>query len=495
MRMREEKIRNIAKWALVSFILIGTFLLAPYLKYREVDEARVKIQTQLDDRSPKLEGFIHRVASFDEAGTSDSLMFLDVNISNPGGAASYADEYRLKVGLSTNSSAVVEQIKFSDEYKLTFIRKEKPWLIDLKRHQLISEKTIKSIPTGEHARGWLAYRLHGLKIGQYKQTNIVFSFADINGNEIRATNGFWRGKSVILTNLDDFDMEIPGAENIFFPITNAYVNTTTNWLPPELSPDCTNVTLFFGTSPFNFSRVVAEISTESTGTKFALKDLPDFMLKDTDKLPNHSPRNKYMWIKWNTVQQVYGDTKVDLPLLPFVVSNRFYVEVQMPFLSEKRKVMMSEEFNSALAKIPDSWDWNYSTNYDDNRGVFICELVNEFTNPVLQVFYLRPDTILVNGVFVVDTNKVLWAFNCPPQLYTLGPYIFINTTNGQEITDISKYMGTNTIGEIITNALYNLKLPGQRSIFKHPSGIHLGEFEDWFSGTNKSDTKTVDKPK
>lgn len=493
MKTREDKIRNFAKWALIFLILFSTFLLAPYLKYDAADSARKKLQAEIDDKSPKLEGFIHRIAGFDEAGTSNSLMFLDVNVSNPGGSASYADEYGLKVGLSTNSSAVAEEIKFSDEYKFTFIRKEKPWLLDLKRHQLIGEKTIKAIPAGEHERGWLAYRLHGVKIGQYNQTNIVFSFADINRKGIRATNGFWKGKSIILTNLDDFEMEIPGAENIFFPITNTYVNTTTNWLPPELSPDCTNVTLFFGTTPFNFSRMMAEISTESTGTKFALKDLPDYMLKDVDKIPNHSPRDKFMWIRWSTAQQVYGDTTVNLPLLPFIVSNRFYVEVQMPFLIEKRKVMMSEEFNSALDKIP-QWDWNYSTNYGENRGVFICELVNEFTNPVLQVFYLRPDTILVNGVFVVDTNKVLWAFNCPPQLYTMGQYKFINTTNRQEITDISNFLGTNTIGEIITNMLFNLKLPGQRAIFKYPSGMHLGEFEDWFSGTNKSDTKTFEKP-
>lgn len=270
-------------------------------------------------------------------------------------------------------------------------------------------------------------------------------------------------------------------------------NSIGRWLPPELPPDCTNVTVFFGSSGMVYSRIVAEISPENAGTKFAVKDLPSFMLTGLDKIHNYSPRNKYTWIKWDGIQQDYGATRVNLPVLPFVISNRFYVEVEIPFLNERRKVLMSEEFNSALSNIPNNWDWNYSTNYDANGGAYICEMVNEFTNPVLQVVYLAPNAIVVNGVFVVDTNKVLWAFNCPPQLIKMGSYKFINTTNGHEITDISKYMGTNTLGDVLTNALYDLKFPGERTIFKYPSNVHPGAFEDWFMETNKSVTNNLDR--
>jgi hypothetical protein len=189
--------------------------------------------------------------------------------------------------------------------------------------------------------------------------------------------------------------------------------------------------------------LIAEISPEGTGKKFAIKDLPDFMLSNLDKIPNYSPRLKYMWYRWNSIRQDYGGTKVSLPILPFIESNRLYAEIEVPFLNERRKVVMSDEFNSALVKIPNDWDWNYSTNYDANGGVFVCELVNEWTNPVLQVEYIAPNTILVNGVFIVDTNKVLWAFNCPPQLISLGPLKLINPTNMQEITGVSNYLGTN----------------------------------------------------
>ena len=102
MKTREEKIRNIAKWALIGFILFGTFLLAPYLKYREADEARAKIQTQIDDKSPKLDAFIHRVMTADQGGTPDSLNFIDAGISNLGGTPSIAEEFGLAVNISTN---------------------------------------------------------------------------------------------------------------------------------------------------------------------------------------------------------------------------------------------------------------------------------------------------------------------------------------------------------------------------------------------------------
>ena len=162
-------------WIILGFsFVISTIFVAPFLKYSDAEDARKKTQAALDDKSPKLEGFVHRLVAFDEAGTTDSTIFLDVSISNLGETPSDAEEYGLNVILSTNVSITGEELKFTNEYTSNFFYKDQPWLLDLKRPQLIAEKTISSIQNGGHERGWLAYRLHGLKIGQYKQTNVVF---------------------------------------------------------------------------------------------------------------------------------------------------------------------------------------------------------------------------------------------------------------------------------------------------------------------------------
>jgi hypothetical protein len=334
--------------------------------------------------------------------------------------------------------------------------------------------------------------LYGLKTGQYEQTNVIFSFVDNHGKRIAATNGFWMGKHTFLTNSDDFTTVIPGAENIFYPIE---YSIQTNWLPPELPPGCSNVVLFLGTSGIIYSRPIAEISPESSGTKFAIKDLPDYMLTDMNKMPDYSPHLENMWIRWGSVKQGYGDKTVDLPILPFVVSNRFYVDVQIPFLNEKRKLVMSREFDSAVSKLPNNWDWNYSTNYNSTRGIYYYEIVNELTNPVLQVFYTAPNEIHVFGIFIVETNQILETFGAPPQLITLTSK-FINPTNMQEITnvfEISKALGTNSMGNIITNYMYDLKFPESKTIFKYPFNRNQNVFADWFMETNKSVTKTLGK--
>jgi len=473
------------------FILQMIFI-SPYSLYKKNRNTIAELKTSLEDKSPKLEGFVHRVVPFDEISSTNSTIFLDVSVSNLGGTPSDAEEYGLKVILSTNASVIGEELKFSDEYKFNFFHKEQFLSLDLKRRQLIAEKTISAIPIGEHKRGWLAYRLYGLKTGQYEQTNVIFSFVDNHGKRIAATNGFWMGKHTFLTNSDDFTTVIPGAENIFYPIE---YSIQTNWLPPELPPGCSNVVLFLGTSGIIYSRPIAEISPESSGTKFAIKDLPDYMLTDMNKMPDYSPHLENMWIRWGSVKQGYGDKTVDLPILPFVVSNRFYVDVQIPFLNEKRKLVMSREFDSAVSKLPNNWDWNYSTNYNSTRGIYYYEIVNELTNPVLQVFYTAPNEIHVFGIFIVETNQILETFGAPPQLITLTSK-FINPTNMQEITnvfEISKALGTNSMGNIITNYMYDLKFPESKTIFKYPFNRNQNVFADWFMETNKSVTKTLGK--
>ncbi len=41
------------------------------------------------------------------------------------------------------------------------------------------------------------------------------------------------------------------------------------------------------------------------------------------------------------------------PFWPYVVSNRLYLYVQIPFLNGKQKLVMNDIFDAAL---PDSWD-------------------------------------------------------------------------------------------------------------------------------------------
>jgi hypothetical protein len=491
----EEHAMKISFYIFAAAFLISTVFVAPFIKDKksagdlsDMSLKNSRLQGQLDDKSPKLEGFIHRTVPMD-GSSPDSTIFLDVSISNLGGTPSDAEEYGLKVILSTNISVIGEELKFTNEYTLNFFHKEQQWLLDLKRPQLIAEKTISSIPTGEHRRGWLAYRLHGLKTGQYELTNIVFSFVDNYGRRIAATNGFWMGNKSFLTNTDDIATVIPGAENIFYPISPEII---TNWLPPELPPGCSNVTVYFGASGIIYSRSMAEISSE--GTKFAIKDLPDFMLGDMEKIPNYSPHLENMWIRWSSINQDYGGKTVDLPILPFVVSNRFYVDVQIPFLNEKRKLVMSREFDPELSKLPKNWDWNYSTNYNSTRGIFYYEIVNEFSNPVLQVFYTAPNEVHIFGIFIVNTNQLLETFGGPPQLLTLNMK-FISKENGKEITDadeIKKELGTNSVATMMTNFMYDLKFPESKSIFKYPFNRYPNVFSDDLVETNKSDTKTLD---
>ena len=150
-----------------------------------------------------------------------------------------------------------------------------------------------------------------------------------------------------------------------------------------------------------------------------------------------------------------------------------------------------------LPKLPKNWDWNYSTNYNSTSGIFYYEIVNEFTNPVLQVFYTAPNEIHVFGIFIVNTNQLLETFGGPPQLLTLSEK-FISKKTGKEITslrEIKKELGTNTIGSLMTNLMYDLKFPESKTIFKYPFNRNPDTFSNWLLETNKSVTNTLDKKK
>jgi hypothetical protein len=259
---------------------------------------------------------------------------------------------------------------------------------------------------------------------------------------------------------------------VFEPSRRYQLSAFEAWLPPELPYGCSNVTIFFGSQVVTTPRSLAEISAEKSGTELQIRDLPDSFMENMSKHPDYSPRRKNMRLRLESVKTTFGADTVDYPFFPFVSSNRLFVVVQVPFLNQKCKLVMSEPFDSELSNLPKLWDRNFSTNS------YVYEIVNENTNPVLQVFYTAPNEIHIHGLFLVHTNQILTSFGGPPQLLNLTSYKFINVTNVQEIKDVSEFLGTNSVQEILTNTLYNWNVPNRKTIFKYPSNRNPNVFAD-----------------
>lgn len=465
------------KFCWIIFLVLGIFK-----SWDDQYKSATTSQKLLEDKSPNLEGFVHRYLIADEPGTTNSVFFLEIGITSSRGIPSIAEEFGLMVMLSKHSSTNAEPIVFSQEYKCNFVLKGNPWLLDLKRPQLISEKTIKAIPVGESRRGRVAFRLPGIPMKQFQPTNIVLSFSDVDGTRICVTNGFWRGVRSHSQTPDDLTAIIPGAENIFYPVEQP---VRTEWLPPELPVGCSNVVVFLGSQGLILPRQVAEIS--SVGKRFSISELPDFLLKDLDKMPNYSPRQRQIWIKAEGSKVNIGGVTVDFPIQPIIISNRLYVEVEIPFSNEKRKLVMSDAFQYELP-IPPSWDINFSTNYDAyGNGIYAYEIVNELTNPVLQVTYSAPNEVHVNGIFLADSNTILAAFGEQPQLAKLmivglatnqgSMTASLQIQNFRETLIINSNETIASFGHRFTNELFRPIFKYQRPIFKYPSNRNLGAFQ------------------
>jgi hypothetical protein len=505
----ENKITKFSVGAGVAMFLFITILVAPFSQNKEQKEKSKndvlaetekveRLQKEINDKSPKLNGFIHRSLITDEPGTTNSLIFIEATIDNTGGSPSYADSYGVKVMLSNGVTTNAGEIDFADEYKLNIMCEGNPYLLDLKRPQLISEKTTTAITPGNFKAGWTAFRLKGIPGNRYDQTNIVFTFLDFNRKRTYVTNN----SGQFLPCAEGLAKVTPGSDNIVSPIELPPRTNNGEWLPPTLASGCSNVTIFLGGLGFVEPRLLAEVG--DSGTKFLVKDLPDFMIQDWDKLPGYSPRQKYLWFKSaGSIMNIGGKT-ISFPVRPVVISNRLYVEVEIPFSNEKHKLVMSDAFDSDLSPLPLNWDWNYSTNYDANgNGVFVYEIVNELTNPVLQVAYTAPNEIHVDGIFQVDSNSILATFGEQPMLATFkwGTY---DATNGTTVASLqienfheSVMLHSNetlaSIGQRFTNEFFRPIFKYQRPIFKYPSSRHLGDFEEWVKEDHKRDTNIVDK--
>src|ERR1043166_1613656 len=237
--------------------------------------------------------------------------------------------------------------------------------------------------------------------------------------------------------------------------------TQVGWQPPELPPGCSNVTMSFGDADLTMARFVAEISSEQSGTKFQIKDVPPEFTQGIETLPNYSPRKRDFWIRLQAIMMSAAGREFPMPVIPYVLSNRFYVYADTPFGNGKRRIVMNDDLDKQLPRL---WDFNY----DSNR----FEVVTETTNPVFQVIYERPDRIRVNGLFMIDSNTAYASFANSATLIT--SQIRITTNSIADTNAIRIDLNTTSIGEVVTNLWYNLQLPSRKPIFKYPSSRYLG---------------------
>lgn len=168
------------------------------------------------------------------------------------------------------------------------------------------------------------------------------------------------------------------------------------WMPPELPKGCKMVYITFGNCSVGVSPSVS-------------------------KMPN--------------IVNVSGVS----PIMGHVKYNRFYVSVDLPGPFGVIKIRDQNIANRSI--IPVDWDCNSSSN--------AVEIVNESNLPILQVFYRKPEQIVVRGIFVVGKFCVYGDENS----MTMGTY------------HPSKPSG----------------LPSEfylKPLFKYPSWNHRGDFAD-----------------
>jgi hypothetical protein len=238
---------------------------------------------------------------------------------------------------------------------------------------------------------------------------------------------------------------------------------TVGWLPPELPPGCSNIIVRFGDQPFFVPIWEAEFPPDETAVQYHIRDLPP-------ELRNTFPaRMKYVFIR----STPGGSGTVVFPFQPFVISNRFFMYVEIPFLDKKRKILMSDDMDSQLTQLPDSWDYNYSA----NSNVF--EIVNGHTNPVLQVIYKSANDIQVNGVFFSfdgKTNRISKAFpGIQSPFYVVFPSLDTQTLQQVSASNLNRPQAPAFV-HIATDSVYDWATPTQKAIFKYPANFYPGVF-------------------
>ena len=128
---------------------------------------------------------------------------------------------------------------------------------------------------------------------------------------------------------------------------------------------------------------------------------------------------------------------------------------------------MDTNMDLTLTNLPRLWD----VNYDSNK----LEVVNEDTNPVLQVIYESPSDVRVNGVYIVNTFDVYEAFDSLPT--SISAKILAVDQQGTQQMDLDVFQEQvhNIVFKMNTNSVFRERFPNAKVIFKYPSWDHLGE--------------------
>lgn len=166
------------------------------------------------------------------------------------------------------------------------------------------------------------------------------------------------------------------------------------WHPPELPPGCETVYVTFGDGKFGHT-----ISDLKKGAIFI----------QTDGIP---------------------------PFTGYVTNNRFYVNANLAGPSGMINIIGQEMANPTA--LPLNWDCNKNTN--------AIEIVNENNFPILQVYYRRPDQVVVRGVFWIGSQSLIYANDDGFGEYTDFKYL---QSTRRAIKPIFKYPAWNHQGEYV----------------------------------------------
>jgi len=283
--------------------------------------------------------------------------------------------------------------------------------------------------------------------------------------------------------------------------TNQQQSNPNEWLPPELPPGCSNVSVSFGTMRIDEPIWMAKLphakqSSNHQGTnsfttqispnlkltflhfgdtvtndgavRFKLTDLPEGFISNAEKMPDFSPRKRTVSFSSDFMKtQLPNGKSIDARVWPLVISNRLFVDVEIPFLNQRHLIFMDTNMDSALTNLPRKWDVNYNSNR--------FEIVNQDTNPVLQVIYKSPSEVLVNGIYVVSKSGIYAAFDSPP--FMVSETFGMQPTQLMEIEDFEKTHPNISIA-MDSNALYGMRFSFVKTIFKYPSWAYLGELNN-----------------
>jgi len=215
------------------------------------------------------------------------------------------------------------------------------------------------------------------------------------------------------------------------------------------------------------------LDTNENYVTYPIKDLPHDFISKAVEMPDFSPRKRHFSFDSQFLKVQTSDGKnIDFPVWPIVVSNRLYVDVAIPYINERRRIIMDTNLEMTLTNLPIKWDINYNSNR--------FEIVNQDTNPILQVVYSSPSEVHVNGVYIIDKFEIYEAFDSPDTTFS-EQIIFGGLKDTQfykmNIDEFEKAF-KNIVFVMDSNSVYNAKFPEQKAIFKYPSWQFYHQLSD-----------------